>query len=106
MTRRAGVIVVAILLAGLAFGFLYLHVLTRRAKLDTRQHNEEGVRTKLSEAALQTLTGDTQSIVLYFPSDDEGLLVSESRQIAWATNDTDRIRQVLLALIEGSYRGL
>ena len=105
MTRRAGMIVLAILLVTLAVGFLYLHVLTRRVKLETGQHVEEGVRTQLSEAALESLTGATQNITLYFPSDDQGQLRSEGRQIAWATNDTDRVRQVLLALIEGSRQG-
>ena len=105
MTRRAGMIVLAILLAGLAGGFIYLNVLTHRVKLETRQHGEEGVRTQLSEAALESLTGATQNITLYFPSDDQGLLLPEGRQITWASNDTDRIRQVLLALIEGSRQG-
>ncbi|MHB8653726.1 MAG: GerMN domain-containing protein [Terriglobia bacterium] len=106
MTRRAGVIALAILLAVLAAGFVYLHLLTRRAKLEAPQHGEEVARTQLREAALQSPTGPTQNITLYFPSDDEGLLVPETRQISWATNDTDRIHQVLLALIDGSYQGL
>ena len=106
MTRRAGVFALAILLAILAAGFVYLHLLTRRAKLETPQHGEEVARTQLREAALQSPTGPTQDITLYFPSDDEGLLIPETRQIAWATNDTDRIHQVLLALIDGSHQGL
>jgi spore germination protein GerM len=105
MARRARIIVLVILLGGLAAGFLYLHVLTRRVKLETGQHGEEGVRTQLREAALQSQAGATQNIILYFPSDEQGVLLPESRQIAWATNDTDRIRQVLLALIEGSQQG-
>ena len=95
-----------VVLVGLAAGFIYLHVLTRRAKLDTGQHSEEGARTQLRQAALESLTGSTKNITLYFPSDDEGILLPESRQIAWASNDTDRIHQVLLALVEGSHRGL
>lgn len=106
MTRRARIIVLAVLLGSLAVGFLYLRVLTRRVKLETRQHPEEGVRTQLSEAALESLAGATQNITLYFPSDELGVLRAESRQIAWATNDADRIHQVLLALIEGSRQGL
>lgn len=106
MTRRAGIIALAILLVILGGGFVYLRILTRRAKLESPQRGEEGARTQLREAALQSKSGALQTITLYFPSDDDGLLQSESRQIAWATSDTDRIRQVMLALIEGSYKGL
>jgi spore germination protein GerM len=106
MTRRAGVIALCILLISLAAGFIYLRLLTRSAKRETGQRGEEGARTQLREAALESVTGATQSITLYFPSDNEGMLVPESRQIAWATNDTDRIRQVVLALIDGSFKGL
>ncbi|HEV2348657.1 MAG TPA: GerMN domain-containing protein [Terriglobia bacterium] len=106
MTRRAGMIAIALLLVILGGGFVYLRVLTRRAKLESPEHGEEGARTQLREAALQSNTGALQTITLYFPSDDDGQLQSESRQIAWATSDTDRIRQVMLALIEGSYKGL
>lgn len=106
MTRRAGVISLVILLVVLTGGFVYLRVLTRRAKLESPQRGEEGARTQLREAALQSNTGALQTITLYFPSDEDGVLKSESRQIAWAASDTDRIRQVLLALIEGSYKGL
>jgi spore germination protein GerM len=74
--------------------------------MESPEHTEEGARTQLREAALQSGTGVLRSITLYFPSDDDGLLQSESRQIAWASSDTDRVRQVILALIDGSYKGL
>lgn len=106
MTRRAGFIALVILLVILSGGFLYLRVLTRRAKLESPQRGEEGARTQLREAALQSNMGPQQTITLYFPSDEDGLLQPESRQLAWASSDTDRIRQVMLALIEGSYKGL
>lgn len=106
MTRRAGILALAILLVILGGGFVYLHMLTRRAKMESPQHGEEGARTQLREAALQSSSGALQTITLYFPSDNDGLLQSESRQIAWATSDTDRVRQVMLSLIEGSYKGL
>ena len=105
MAARARWIVLGILLAGLAAGFIYLKVLTHRAKIETPQAGEESARSALRAAALQT-TGMNKTITLFFPSDDEGVLLPETRQIAWASNDTDRIHQVLLALIEGSYRGL
>src|SRR5271169_609634 len=100
MTPRARLVMLCVCLAGLAAGFIYLRVLTRRAKLESPQHGEEGARNQLREAALQSGTGPTQNITLYFPSDDEGVLLAENRQIAWANNDTDPIRQVLLALIK------
>jgi len=105
MAQRARWIMLGILLAGLAAGFIYLRVLTRRAKSESPQAGEESARSALRAAALQT-TGPNKTITLYFPSDDEGVLLPEARQIAWASDDTDHIHQVLLALIEGSYRGL
>lgn len=106
MTRRAGVIMLAVLLLILTGGFVYLHVLTRRVKREGPEHSEVGARTQLREAALQTDSEATGVITLYFPSDDEGLLLPENRPISWAASDPDRIHQVLLALLEGSYHGL
>lgn len=62
-------------------------------------------RTQLSEAALQSAAGPQQVATLYFPSFGEGVLREEKRPVAWADAETDRIRQVLLALIEGSHQG-
>lgn len=104
MTTRAKVLMVAALAALLA-GFLYLQVLTRRVRSERGERGEEAARAKLNEAALQSQQGPTQSAILYFPSQDEGVLIAESRPMAWAQTDTDRIRQVLLALIEGSHQG-
>jgi len=44
-------------------------------------------------------------VTLYFLSLDTKQLVAENRQIAWANADSDRIRQLLLALIQGSNAG-
>lgn len=104
MTTRAKALMVAALAALLA-GFLYLQVLTRRVRSERGERGEEAARAKLNEAALQSQQGPTQSAILYFPSQDEGVLIAESRPMAWAQTDTDRIRQVLLALIEGSHQG-
>ncbi len=106
MTRHIGQIALVVLLVAMGAGFIYLRLLTRRAKMEAPQRGEEGARTQLREAALQSSKGAEQTISLYFPSDDDGLLVSETRKIAWANNDTDRIRQVVLALIDGSLKGL
>ena len=82
MTRRAGVIALAILLVVLGGGFAYLRILTRRAKMESPQRGEEGARTQLREAALQSNANALKTITLYFPSDENGMLQPESRQIA------------------------
>jgi len=104
MTRRAKVLML-ILLAVLAVAAIYLRVLSRRVFFDVPHVGEEVARARLSEAALQSTTASNQTATLYFPSDNQGALIAERRQIAWAESDTDRIRQVLLALIEGSHQG-
>lgn len=105
MTRRAKVLML-VLLVVLAGSVLYLHVLARRVSFQpSLQHGEEVARTRLSEAALQPASSPQQMATLYFPAYEQGLLREEKRQIAWAETDTDRIRQVLLALMEGSHQG-
>lgn len=104
MSRRA-LVFMAITFAFLAGGTIYLHVLAQRFASERSAPGEASARTRLSQAALQSTGGSTQSVTLYFPSYDEGKLLAENRQIAWATGDTDRIRQILLALIEGSHQG-
>ena len=63
------------------------------------------LRAQLSQVALQSQGGGRETVVLYFPSYGEGVLVKEVRRIAWAAEDADRVRQILLALIEGSHQG-
>jgi hypothetical protein len=105
MSRRAKILML-ILLAVLALGASYLHVLTRRVafRLPPEQ-GEEVARTRLSEAALQSATRPHQMATLYFPSFEQGVLREEKRPVAWAETETDRMRQILLALIEGSHQG-
>ncbi len=103
MSRRAIVLMVTTL-AILATGSFYLRVLARRI-FESPQHGEAAARTRLREAALQPVTSANQTATLYFPSYSEGKVVAESRPIAWAASDTDRVRQVMLALIEGSRPG-
>jgi len=105
MTPRAMLLTVLILL-GLGAGFLYLHFLTRRMTYQAAQPPEEGARTRLAENVLQSPSGPTSIVTLYFPSTDEGILLEERRQMSWAAGDPDRIRQIVLALIEGSRQGL
>ncbi len=104
MSYRAKVLMV-ITLAVLTAGFFYLRVLARRVFFEPAPHGEEEAHTRLSEVALQSARGLSQTVTLYFPSYDEGLLLAENRQMAGAVSDTDRIRQILLALIEGSHQG-
>jgi len=89
----------------LAVGALYLRVLVKRVFFETSQNSEEGVRTRLTEAALQAEAGNQASLTLYFPSPNDGRLVTEKRSMAMATSEVDRIREVLLALIEGPRAG-
>ncbi len=101
MSRRVKIMMLVVL-AVLAASSFYLRVLVRRVFFETRPQGEESVRARLSEAALQPTKGaNQQPVTLYFPSYNEGKLRGETRPIAVAANETDRIRQILLALIEG-----
>lgn len=90
-----------IMLGLLAAGFIYLRVLAKRIFIQTPKQAEEAIHARLREVALQSATGPNQTALLYFPSLSEGRLITESRPITWAENDADKVRQVLLALIEG-----
>lgn len=92
-----------VMLGVLAAGFIYLRALGRRLFFDVSKHAEEAVRARLNEAALQPGTGAIKSVTLYFPSPDQVKLLQESRPIPMAASETDRIRQILLALIEGPH---
>lgn len=105
MSTRAKILSLAlfVVLVGSAF---YLRVLTRRIFFrPPAEHSEEVARTRLAEATLQSAATPQQTATLYFPSFEEGALLEEKRPISWADSETDRIRQVLLALIEGSHHG-
>jgi len=105
MSTRARILslVLFVILLGSAF---YLRVLTRRIFYrPPTEHSEEVARTRLTEAALQSAAAPQQTATLYFPSFENESLLEEKRPISWAESETDRIRQVLLALIEGSHQG-
>ena len=97
-------ILLFVTLAMLAGGYFYLRILSRRIQTDNPQHHEEAVLTRLSEDVLQS-SNPSQAVTLYFPSYDRGQLLPESRPLALAASDPDRIRQIVLALIEGSRSG-
>lgn len=104
MTTRAKVLLL-ILIVTLAAGVFYLRTLARRVFFEPPQKSEETARAKLDQFALQPTNGTTQLATLYFPSLNDGKIVTESRSITWAQSDTDRVRQVVLALAEGSHQG-
>lgn len=104
MTRRIlifGILAAGILVAGLYYFSKYQKALFRK----TSPRADEAARTQLREEALQPASAPTQLITLYFPSYTDDKLYPETRSLALAAGDTDRIRQVLLALIEGSHQG-
>jgi spore germination protein GerM len=106
MSRR-GLILSIVVAAVLGLGVYYLLALRRHlspANANT-QSADQSARTRLSEAALQQAGGKNQTLTLYFPSDADGKLIAESRSLKLASEDVKRIKQVLLALIEGSHEG-
>ena len=104
MTVR-GKIFLLILLMCLGAGGFYLRSLAKRVFLEPTPRAEEAARAKLSQFALQPNNGTTQLATLYFPALNEGKIMPESRSITWAQSDADRVRQIVLALAEGSHQG-
>jgi spore germination protein GerM len=104
VSGRAKVFLLFMLIA-LGVGGFYLRALAKRVFVEPVQRGEEAARAKLSQIALQPNNGPVQSATLYFPSLDEGKIIPESRSITWAQADVDRVRQVVLALAEGSHQG-
>jgi hypothetical protein len=104
VTVRAKILLVILLIA-LAAGGFYLRALAKHVFLEPTQRAEEAARAKLSQIALQPNNGTTQLATLYFPALNEGKLMQENRSITWAQADVDRVRQVVLALAEGSHQG-
>lgn len=103
---KAGKILLVILLLVLVGGGYYLRGLWRHLLFERGPKSDDtAVRTRLNEAALQSPTGPSQSATLYFPVFETGTMVAESRAITWASNNEDRVRQILLALAEGSHEG-
>lgn len=104
MTGRAKVLTLVVLVA-VGAGVFYLHLLSSRLKNQNAQRVEESARTQLAEASLQSEKGPQQVVTLYFPSNDQGVLIQETRQLTLASSPADRIRQIFLALLEGSEQG-
>ncbi len=104
MSRLAKIAALAVFVI-VAAGFFYLRALARRIFVETPVRVEQEARARLSEVVLQSQTGSRQAVRLYFPAYGEGTLAAEVRQMAWPAEDSDRIREILLALIEGSRQG-
>jgi hypothetical protein len=104
VTARAKILLL-ILLVALAAGAFYLRSLAKHIFMEPTQRAEEAARAKLDQYALQPNNGTTQLATLYFPALNEGKLLPETRSITWAQGDADRVRQVVLALAEGSHQG-
>lgn len=104
MSRRAKVLALVIAPI-LVVGSLYLRTLVRRIFFAPSPPPEQAVRTQLSQAALQPVNAASQAVTLYFPSFSDGKLHAEVRSMGLASSDTDRIRQILLALIQGPTQG-
>ncbi len=106
MSRRALILTVT-LAAILGAGIYYLMVLRRHIAPTTASdlQSDQAARTRLNEQALQQSPGQTQIITLYFPSYADGKLLSETRALKLSSDNIKAIRQILLALIEGSHQG-
>jgi spore germination protein GerM len=100
-------ILLLVLVVVLGAASFYLRSLAKRVFIEPAQHVEEAARAKLNQFALQSKQSASQTTVtLYFPGLEEGKLIPESRSFTWAEADVDRVRQVVLALAEGSHQGL
>src|SRR5271157_3801767 len=104
MSLRAKLLWVALLVI-FAGGLFYLRSLAKRIFFDLPLHSEESAKARLNEVALQSAAGPNVNAVLYFPSLSDRRLVPENRPIKWAKSEDDQVRQVLLALAEGSHQG-
>jgi hypothetical protein len=100
-----GKIFLVFLLIALGAGGFYLRLLAQRIFLEPTSRAEEAARAKLNQFALQPNNGTTQLATLYFPALNEGKIMPESRSLTWAQADADRVRQIVLALAEGSHQG-
>lgn len=101
MTRRTLIVALIVIPLLLISGY-YLRSLVRRTFHETSTRPEAEMKAQLQQQALQTGPTTQQTVTLYFPNYDTGQLVSETRDIALAASNEDRIRQIVLALVAGS----
>jgi len=106
MSRRVLILTAAVAVI-LGVGIYYLMTLQRHIAPSPAStlRSAQTARTQLNEQALQQSGGQTQVITLYFPSYADGKLLSETRSLKLSSDNIKAIRQILLALIEGSHKG-
>jgi spore germination protein GerM len=95
-------VLVFVLVPVLVIGGFYLRALVRRAFFENRPGPEAEMQTQLRQEALQSESNTQVAVTLYYPDYDTGSLVQEGREMALAPNNADRIRQIVLALTDGS----
>jgi len=105
MSLRAKLLWVALLVV-FAAGLFYLRSLARRIFFEPPLHSEESAKARLSAAVLQPGAGPNETAVLFFPALSARGLVAETRPVKWAPAPADRVRQVLLPLVEGPHQRL
>lgn len=106
MSRRALILTLVVAVV-LGVGIHYLMTLRRHIApaAESTTRSEQTARTQLNEEALQQSGGQAQVITLYFPSYADGNLLPETRSLKLSSDNIKAIRQILLALIEGSHQG-
>lgn len=104
MSKRTWILILVIL-PFLVGSLLYLRTLTRRLFFEPAGKPESALRTQLNQEVLQTASTTTQTVTLYFPSYGQGKLAPETRTLPLAPEVLDRVRQIILALVEGSHQG-
>lgn len=101
MTRRTLIVALIVIPLLLISGY-YLRSIVRRTFHESTARPEAEMTAQLQQQALQTGPTTQQTVTLYFPNYDTAQLVAETREIALAASDEDRIRQIVLALVAGS----
>ncbi|MGH9343178.1 MAG: GerMN domain-containing protein [Terriglobia bacterium] len=101
MTRRTLIVALIVIPLLIVSGF-YLRSLVRRTFHENSTRPEAEMTTQLQQQALQSGPTTQQTVTLYFPNYDTASLVQETRNIALAASNEDRVRQIVLALVAGS----
>ena len=98
-------ILAAGLLAVALASALYLRTLVRQLSEVPYLPTGEA-RVQLKESILESAPGEPETVSLFFPVPGEGMLRREDRTLTLVSATPDRVRQILMALREGSREGL
>lgn len=104
MSKRS-IILLLFTIPVLVVGGFYLRTLVRRTFFQSPSKPEGEMEARLRQQALQSESSVKEAVTLYFPDFDTGALDQEARVMALAPNNEDRVRQIVLSLIEGSEQG-